>query len=429
MIFRYKHIALLFLVIFSGIKTNAQFSYPDLSRDTSLQLSVKGTACIASSNLNNDFFNKFIWGGYIDNNEKKYALADLQDKNMIGGDFEYGISFILPSKKINDTNNFRFGFSFNQVNHFDAKFSKQLANLLLNGNESTRGTQVSLGSNNFNLLSFNTLKFHAFSKSYYREATHTIGFGLGIANGISNTSLKLYNADLYTQENGEYLDISYSGLLNNTNSIGSKNPLDYRGHGTCLDIFYQIEKKSGYTYTLFVENAGIIKWKSNATSYSNDTSFRFEGIDIQNISTFSKSFSSEFVDSLVNSYYPKKTSSSYTTVLPIRLLFSVKKKLSSKVNTSIIFRKQLYSNYEPRVDAELEYLANKNLSLTITSGYGGYCSYWFKNDKNKLSAGLNIEYKIKDKFFISVGSPYLNYLNYSGWLSGMGAFFNLKLWI
>ena len=372
------------LILLMGFSVNAQNNF--LTPDSSTQIIVNGIGGVASSSIPQNFMNKFIFPGFIDDNLKKEASDKIKNKNYFGGNAIGNINILFSA--LNDTSKTSklFGFGFGIRTEVDLRFTRDLFDLIFYGNQPFAGTTLNLNNTNFNALSYSFLEL-SFGTSKITSNTCTSLWGdMGLVLGHGFTDLNLKNASIFTEQNGDYLALSASeSTISMSEALTTSFP---KGLGVKFDIHYSQQTESSKLF-ISVENIGGILWR-NATSADIDTTFYFEGIEIENIFQLSDSVWNQFssIDSLITS---KKED--IFKIIPVDFTVYYKKKLNL-IYFDLLARHRLFANYTPFVRAGL----NFDLPLFspgITAAYGGY---------SNLRIGLNTDIKLINALKIQIGT-------------------------
>ena len=145
------------LILLMAFSVNAQNNF--LTPDSSTQIIVNGLGGVASSSIPQNFMNKFIFPGFIDDNLKKEASDKMKNKNYFGGNAIGNVNILFSA--LNDTSKKSnlFGFGFGTRTEVDLRFNKDLFYLTFYGNQPFAGTTLNLNNTNFNALSYSFLEF------------------------------------------------------------------------------------------------------------------------------------------------------------------------------------------------------------------------------------------------------------------------------
>ena len=360
-----------------------------------------------SNALNLDFINSLLYGGNI-NEETKVKWINLsQEENKIHTLFQNEFYF---KRKIKNNN---LGFKISDVNTLDISFSKDLLKLLLNGNFEYQNQTVI-----FNQTHIRANRYQKYNLQYELNLNQkSLLLGVSYLKGNHNINLNIYEGNLYTADYGEYIDISYNinGFITDTSNISLfKN----NGNGLAVDLALQFDYKE-YEVNLYLEDLGFIKWNKNSISLAADSTFTYNGINVDDIFNYNDSI---FNNSITNENYINKQKESYISNIATNIGFSVKGEsrntnfnyfifgLNSKwqpytykreKSLKIITDGFKQSNYKTLLYISSE-INNKYCKILPQISYGGY--------SEDLNLGLAI--KIESKISLILGTKHLeDFLN------------------
>ncbi len=369
------------LFIFIALGSNAQnnFFNPDTSSSQLIQNSFGG---VASTRIPQNFINKFIFTGFIDQSLKDEASNNLRDENLFGGEFNTTINLYLKPGSL--ARNCFWGIGFGTKIEGNLNFTKDMFNLIFHGNKPYAGQILSLNNTSFESLSYSYFELTLGGNYNVPKGRNSYWIDLGLIFGHNFTSLNVPMASLFTAENGSYLDIIikdgemiYSDATNLENGIGGKLNLNYS---------YKSERT---TLLVQAKNIGGVSWNA-VKSYEIDTTLRFDGVDVSNIFEFSDSILNRVtnIDSLVN-----KTTGRTFRMLPIDFNIFFKKEFGKLVFDANA-RYRLFTNYLPylRLGA---YYKIAIFTPGVTLAYGGY---------GFTQVGINTELNFFKKLKIILGT-------------------------
>jgi hypothetical protein len=264
---------------------------------------------ISSNSLRSDLYNKFIRGGNISTSLKEKTTNDLNPSVIGGANAEGNFSFI------NDLSD-RFGkgysllFSYNQHLFNDIRTDKAIPDMILNGNSKYLGQEVSLKNTSLNLLNYASISAGIFKTLNRGTEIHNFGFSMGLAMGISNTTLDISSGQLAFAGDGSAIDLDALYQLSYSDTSGSRM---INGYGWVGSFYYQYVKPEKFALSFSVEDIGQIKWGNTSISEQKKVQVHFEGFQISDIIHIDSNAITHAKDSLVNSiYYPSKVQSYYT---------------------------------------------------------------------------------------------------------------------
>ncbi|MGB1318617.1 MAG: DUF5723 family protein, partial [Flavobacteriales bacterium] len=276
----------------------------------------------------NAITSNLVWnvfqGNVLDRKLRETVSGKHTRRNRLGADLEYGVF----AKHITDSSKGVGWFiNFADKIHANARYPKELFDFAMFGNAQYAGESVELSPVEFNLLLYTQFEAGLLKTIYTEKGKWNLGIGIGFLAGKRNLQVKIDQADLFTQEDGEYLDGEVHGSIRSS-SLSSSQYFDLNGVGFSGSFHVGYEtKKFGIRFE--AEDLGIINWTKNLKQTALDSVFRFEGIEMDLFAS-GGSFSSINLDSVVDGFASKQTATAYTSVLPGYLGFEGHYVLNSK---------------------------------------------------------------------------------------------------
>ncbi len=391
---------LIFILLLLPCTINSQILINDLDEpDTtsSMIVSTYGSAFYQSQGISNDFSNKFLVGGFIDDELKEKVERQLTDQgNRLGIGFSAGFQFY----DFRDTifNNADWGFSLNLEHHalFNSSFTRDLFHAAFVGNADRVGASMQLGP-----TSFNQIVFQEFGASLVYKPTGC-EFGISAIKGQSHLAMNATNMVLTTAS--DVSEITLDAQLNLQQvGDGNVNLATMNGAGVATNATYYIpirvnntapasldgksKKSSIGKLRLAVDNLGFIAWTRVPQTYSVDSSYRFSGYEVENL--FDADYNNVFDEQeLKDSILPTAKEGTYYTMLPTLVSVSFipenrgNRKLLGIAGAQYLFN----ANYRPLVYGGMTYAINEKLTSSIIGIVGGY---------GEITTGLRIKYSTK----------------------------------
>lgn len=394
--------ARLICFVFSfGVLCGAKSSY---SQDSSLvppkskqTLEFLGEGFLNSNTITNDFIWAFYNGQFIDNILKEAATDKILKSNRLGGaskaGFTYTVGRDLKSRPA------YFSFSFFDRQHFDMQFSDDWFNTIFYGNKMYAGETASLGNFSLNLLRYQQFRF---GWDWHGDANHgSYGVAFSLLSGEQNISINTPTADLFTADDGTYLDFSLAMDIHQSDT-SNKKFFAQNGMGLSADFYYELPYtawKKPSTIIFEVKDLGIIRWNSNSMHYSADSSYHYEGIDVNDLLNLDSNSTQLHIDSVID----KNTTlvrSQYTTNIPFTLEVHTK----SYYGKQIAFEKGIIcwfnTSSKPYYYAKLHFIVGrkKSVDFAYIVGYGGY---------GRFNAGLEAKIDFAKHYSIHLIDNYL----------------------
>lgn len=410
---RIRFIFFLIVLCYARV-TIAQYNSEFLNFEkTGRSISVNGEFELGSSAIQNSFINKYIYGGYIDQNMKDAADKKMKLYNVFGTNINYDVSAFFGR---NPKYSYLIGYKDQQI--VNATFTKDLYELAYYGNQPYLGQTKSFAGSNLNSLRFQELKLGFIWHKI--DTTAKIGASVSILRGQQLFYIKANdNSSLYTNYNGTELlfNSNFSMALGDTTN--RKNPLAFSGIGASADIFFETPYKSSIgrssVLTVNVNNLGFLHWFDQSIQYSSDSTFRFSGYHINNIKDLSDSTLKNISKDTIVRRATNARHQSFNTNIPTNLLLINKIIFTNKFSQSFGFRYVFHANYRPYLFIESDYAFTSKINMSLHVGYGGY---------SKINVGLAFVYSSKWWFF-KIGSNSLQGYIAPAHTYGQGAFFSV----
>lgn len=408
----WQYLAAFAAVLFSVLHLQAQYNtnflnYNQTGRSVSASLEFEA----GSNGMSSELVNKLIWGGHIDDRLKDESSKLLGGKNNFGLMLNYDVSAFVKGKKKFD---FLIGFKNQEV--LNATFTRDFFNLMFYGNAMYRGQTANLGGCNVNALRFQEVKFGAMI--HHVDSLGKIGISVSVIKGEQlfyvNTTDK---SSLYTSEDGSEIvfNSNFSMAISDTNN---RRLTGFNGIGASADIYFETpyRTRGGQRCVLVVNanNLGFIHWWNNSVQYSSDSTLRYTGYNVRNITDLRDSTISRINgDSLLRDIAHARRED-FNVNIPTNLLIINRVCFGDRFCLGAGFRYIFNANYRPYLFLEPEYKI-RNVSLCLHAGYGGYTS---------LNVGASVTWSSK-AWFVRLGSNSLQGFIFPKLAYGQGVFLSL----
>ncbi|PCI93669.1 MAG: hypothetical protein COB15_15940 [Flavobacteriales bacterium] len=390
--------------------------------DTSQSLNVLFGAeyVYGSSVMSNQFFNKFIFGGKIEREDKDKAYEKLSGNNRLGGDLNYYFNVQIPLDTIFGKSTISLVTGLEHVEHVDARFSSDLFKFTFDGNKQFAGESIDIGRTNFNYYKYQKLNIGFINYKYFDKKLAKEGIILSIIKAEEHKTVSISEGSIFTEELGREIDVDLNYLYN-ASDTANKGIMAFNGVGFSVDLFTEFLLKNGDKIYAGIDDLGFVYWNSNSLDIAADSSFHFEGVVIDNLFDLNDSLVSNLSqDSILKNLYTRNEKKSYTIGLPASINMNYTKLLNDKWKVNVGVYHKILSNYLPFLSTNVYYSFNKKLMAKAHISYGGY---------GKLNTGLAFAKSVSTYFNIFIGTnnleafitPNSSYSN-SGFL-GLKAYF------
>ena len=354
-----------------------------------------------SNSLNKNFLDKIIYGGYIDDLLKEEWLESNDQEKILNTEIINQITYT--------NHKYNYSLEISDKNSMNLFIQEDLMRIILYGNYDYQNQEISLANTKV-LIN----RYQQYKLKYLLDLSPVkINTGFSFLSGNFHHTSWINNGSIYTNSNGNYLDLSYD-FTSITTDTTDYSPFKNNGNGLALDFSISIEKNN-YKTNIYISDLGFIMWNNKTLISSNDSNFLYQGIQVDNIL--------EFHDSIVNTQniYDetfKNVNNSFKSYIPANFGVNIHKDLSLEKlnsisggvnmrwqplfdNTPLSFQKIsqgiLESNYKPYLWVSTN-SPTKYFDLISHLSYGGYIS--------KINIGLSLAKDHKNNTFI-VGTNHL----------------------
>jgi len=384
---------LLYIFLSLGAYGFAQYNSEFMNFEyTGRSVSINSEFDLGSNAMTNEFINKFIFGGYIDNGLKDKIFNKMKGYNVAGGTVNLDIStFFGRSPKYS----FLIGVKDQEL--FNATFTQDFFGMAFYGNKKYLGQTANFSGTNINALRFQELKFGIIWHQV--DTTAKIGASLSIVKGEQLFYIKAnQNSSLTTNADGTDLTFVSNFNMALSDSTLRRNIMGMNGIGASADIFFETPYKSnigiGSVLTVNANNIGFIHWFDNSVQYSSDSTFHFDGYHVNNIYDLSDSTLKAINADTIVKKATNARREAFNTNIPTNLIIINKINFTTKFALNLGFRYIFHANNKPYLFTEGEYKFSKQFMTCLHVGYGGY---------SRFNVGLAVMYNTKS-WFIKAGS-------------------------
>lgn len=390
-------------ILLLGLSVMARAQHSSVFFQDSVQkLSFSADAAIfyGSSVMNNDFMNKFIYGGEIDRSIKDNAYNNLnKDNNRIGGDVQLNFIANIPIDSLFKKTNLALTVGINYSEHFDAVFTDNLFRLAFDGNKQFAGKDALLSGTNMNYFAYQKIFFGVNAIAQKHGITVTEGFNVGIIKVEEHFALTIPTGKLFTEAEGKYIDLEVNYTFNQTDTA-NKGLSAFNGYGVSTQVYKDFALKNGDKFSVNIQDIGFIRMSSSSTEYKADKTFHYDGIEVTSIFDINDSLTNSISqDSLIDNVYTSKEDKSYAMALPTSVNLSYTKKWNEKWKSQFGVFNRMLANYFPYIYANTSYYFSQNILAQFHFSYGGY---------GKFNVGISAAANINNKVQLFVGSNNLN---------------------
>ena len=383
-----------------GIAPCFSQTQPLLELEKKKKIVLHGNAYAASNAITNELTGKLFLGGFIDeaikdNISEKLLLKD----NRFGFELDYGVSYYSNSASTFGIGGMSwYGGIFNR-SIINTNFPRDIFELTFRGNKTFAGSTASIGKFNLNAYTFQQIQAGViFDHEGESGTSTTLNVGAALLKGQNYISMNINRGSLFTESNGEYLDIrlDMDAAFSDTSQSGLAA---FNGIGGAFNIglHYLSEKIGGVQ--LEISDIGFIRWNKKSHQFNVDSSYHFEGIEVNNIFN-AGGLALNIRDSLPDYLGVKSERTSVLSLLPLKVRLMHKIYLSQIKSELSLGLQQIFfnANYTPLVFARLNYRSNSYWQVMSLISWGGY---------SKLNAGLALVLDLPGNFNLYLHSDYI----------------------
>lgn len=385
-------IAIILLSVSSGIAFSQEpvFIFEDTINDDN-RIKITSFNSYASNRLSNEYMDKFIFGGNIDNELKDRMSGKLKGMNVAGLEVEQKIEAFVPDINLFGKEFFGMKLAFSDNHYGSVQFTPDLFNTAMYGNGAYVGDTMD--------LTFSHVQYQHYQKmgiGFYHQHNMS-SIQLSYVSGSKGLDARLSESWMHTRPNVDSIDFSVLGSGYSTERFFPY--WAFQGGGFAVDIDYNFifegKLKNRQVVNLKINNLGVIFWNKNTNNYImnlNDSYSGFDVVDLMNRDT-SNDNSVNWLDTLgVN-----KTVGRNIETLPVEIVVQkvADRGIDAKLQAIFGFKAILVPDYFPYLYAGAYYQPTKSLSLSTRLSYGGFAG---------VRWGLNMNYWLKDKMYFAIGS-------------------------
>lgn len=272
----------------------------------------------ASNSITNQFLSSVYQGQYIDSSLKESVFNKLVSHNRVGGEYNFSVYGRIALGGIELWRN-KYWFKAGARGMANLTYSDNLFKLIFNGNSQFAGQDIDLGKSALNVTQYQYIT-GGIEKAMGNDHNMTVGAGLSLIKGSDHFQIDIDRANLFTHEDGEYLDLDIAYSLKQTDSL-NKGFAAFNGFGAGLDLYYRIQLKNQSQFSVSISDIGFISWNGKSLQSTSDTIYHFEGIEISNIFELIDTTSTEqnLQDTIINGFLPTTEQKGYTSMLPTQI--------------------------------------------------------------------------------------------------------------
>ncbi len=359
-------------------------------------LRIAGSAYTRSGVVPVSFSKNILQKHFIDDNLKSIASKRLKGMNH----YEYSyIASLSWYHYWGDSSFFRkcvTGVSLSERSVTELRFTRDAFNTVFYGNAMYAGDSAFFTGTGLLNIRFRQLKFTWLKRFGSADSSWTLSLSASLLQGINANHLTTGISSLFTEQNGEYLDLDSRFLYSQSNTT-DKTLLAFNGTGASADLVLSFPMGAKGNFKFIINDAGFIQWNNKSLHYLQDSSIHFEGIEINNLFSFKDtSFLNIDKDSVLSLMGVKTRERQFTTHLPMKIGMCYTASLwQNQAELRAGFRYKPAFDILPMFFVSFSMLKPKFIQPAIML-YGG--------GTQVFNAGVALSKVISDKLFFSIGS-------------------------
>lgn len=383
------------------------------SSKTGHSLGVYVNAGLASNSIHPKFVSDLYTGQALDRGMREGQLRLMGNTNRVGGDLDYGLFY----RHTPDSIGAGIGWFLNISSHTNANlaFTNDLYELTFLGNAGFAGETADLDLK-FQFWDYKKYGGGLIIDKQLNKAKLRIGLGINFLMINRHAKGQFTDTELFTQEFGEYLDVSAKGEVF-TSGLGSGGYFNYAGYGFSGDLIAQIAWPK-HTLSFQVLDLGGATLERDHSHYAIDSSYRYEGIDINLFASEGEPFSNIQLDSLQERLGLSSFGGmSYSSLLPS--IFHVRTEHLMGQGKWTLFGGVQYrlAAYFPLMYVGANFQLPAKFKVQPAFAWGGYGSW---------NVGLELSKEFGDLASLAIGTRNLEGLILPSIGTGQGAYAKLE---
>ena len=323
-----------------------------------------------SNSLPTQFSNAFVFPQFIDESRKANAYNTLKPENRFGSELSLEVLASFSPDSIWKSQGLQLRIGFEQQRFIASQYSSDLFHLLFSGNASFAGKTADLKNTDFTSIAYRTFKVGMMQRN--KNSMFSLDFGL--VQGQSFTQFKIDEAQLFTQEAGSYLDLTWKG-----NYYKSERESNKMRNQPSLGASISLEARQSYRgkwmFHELVKDLGFVNWNESTKHVQGDTSIRFSGIQFNDILNFDSYASINIGDTLLNKVRKDQIESKYLVSLPTLFRMEAFRLMPRKFTLGAAIQYRYIVGYKPLASIEIGKTFSRFRAVKIGFLLGGYGSF------------------------------------------------------
>lgn len=366
------------------VETRYQWKLPKRN----FKFSIESEAYSNSTAIPSSFSNSFLFPKFIDETIKNNAIDRLNDKNRFGFLFQTKIGATFFPDSTWKAQQQAFEVYYKNQSIIGSEFHSDFFKLVFNGNAQFAGQTANLSNSQFSILNFESFNL-GYIKTFKRSG---LAVNFGLVRGRTYTDLNIENGGLFTAADGTQLNVNFNGNFEQSSRFS--NVLKATpSMGASFGFEFSKELPRGFNFDLKAEDIGFINWNDKTDLIGRDTTFIFNGINVNDILDSNKDLA--FIgDSLLNKLRGPAVKGSNMTALPAFFQTRISKYFANKWNISFSLNYRYFTGYSLLKKIEIGKRFNKGKYILLSIAQGGFGNFQtslqfvlLNNDRHFLKIG------------------------------------------
>lgn len=418
----YNKLISVIFIIASTLSAIAQVNHPSgigryyFMKD-SLQtgeVGIYGAGAFNTTGIRNDVSNKFLFGGYIDQEMIDNSAKINSTRNRIGFDADYGIYGIFKPDSLFGNKQHYLYFNIGERFTYNAQYNAPLFHLAFRGNSYFAGDTAKLDD-----IRYNGLRYQQIQAGILLNNGKS-GIGISVLKGVQNQNLNISEANIFTANDGTRITADYRANFQTSNPNQNKF---YHTNGLGLSIDYFTffnfgSAPSNQKFFFEVRDLGFMTWSKKSVEYGFENNLTFEGL---NISSFNNDSDNDLIQNTIDSLGVENydsTSGSYTMLMPATFHIAYIHEFNEKLTLMGGFRHRINANYMMYSYLTSLYRVSEKIILQNTIAYGGY--------GGTLNVGFGIDVSLAEKWSVVLYSDAVEGLILPKFTNAKSVYFSLR---
>ncbi|MFM7022836.1 MAG: DUF5723 family protein [Flavobacteriales bacterium] len=355
--------------------TGASFAQDSTAAKGKTKIEAVGNLSINSTALNASFYNGF--GGFINDELKDQASRRLTKNNLAGMEMEARVNYYAPAA----TGKWGVYAGVSENLDLGIDFTEDAFRVMFYGTANYIGKTSDFSGTKVRFMMSQALHFGV-HRNFANNAN--IQLGLNIVKGQNWFDLTIDKGSLHLNEDDYTFDIVMKGNMNRSDTAHAG--LDaFNGIGAGLNFSYTKERANGARFSFGLANLGLMQWNQNTIHNETDTTFHYDGYQVNNIFAIGDSLVNNMnVQTLESHTHPQK--GSRMMALPFTLRVTYLHPLNNKSYLTADINYKYWSTYIPKLMVSYGYKFGQHFGAEVSTGYGGY---------GQLHAGVHARLEVK----------------------------------